>query len=102
MLSDDDVRLDAHWSLPLLETSLLLLPLRVQLLHFLLFLDGQFRQVPNEIYQFPGILFIMTGAAAPRRHPTQSDSILNNVEQFAVCHLLSRRQAHIRSRWISS
>src|SRR5690349_8893870 len=58
--------------------------------------------MPDEMHQFPGILFIMTGTAAPGRHRAQPDAVLDNVEQLAVGHLLSRRKAHIRSRWIGS
>src|ERR1700674_4699715 len=54
----------------------------------------------DEVYQLPGVFFILSRSASPGRHSRKTDSVLNNVEQLATAELLGGRQAHIGSRRI--
>src|SRR4029077_21262223 len=53
----------------------------------------------DEVYQFPGVLIVMVGAT-PGRHPGQTDSVFDDIEQFAVGIALGFLLLHIGSRWV--
>ena len=62
--------------------------LRVVLLHVLLFLSGQLRQVTNEEDQPPTVFVVGAFAClAPSWHSSQADAVLDDVVELAVGRL---------------